>query len=149
MRGWLAREVEGELVGTREGVPGRPVRFVYWVWRDPWMAAGHDTYISRLLGEAGWRNVVPRDRGRYPKVDPVEVAALAVEAMLFPSEPFEFELPRDLDPFSAAPVLDGSRWRLGGGTVALVVDGQLLSWYPSLTAEGLRCARHLREGLSG
>lgn len=145
----LAREVEAELARARAAAPGRPVRHLYWVWRDPWIAAGHDTYISELLEAAGFRNAVPPGRGRYPKVDPAEVADLAVEAMLFPSEPFEFELPRDLDPFPGGAVLETGVWRLAGGAIALRVDGQLLSWYPSLTAEGLRSARRLREGLPG
>jgi ABC-type Fe3+-hydroxamate transport system substrate-binding protein len=144
----LAAEVEAELARALGTEALRAARFVYWVWRDPWMAAGHDTYISQLLETVGFRNAVPADRGRYPKVDPVEVASFRVEVMLFPSEPYDFELPRDLEPFRGAPTLEAGRWRLAGGITAVGADGQLFSWYPSLTAEGLRYARALR-GRSG
>jgi ABC-type hemin transport system substrate-binding protein len=142
----LAREVEAELVPPR--TEHRP-RFVYWIWRDPWMAAGHGTYISELLVAAGWRNALPPDRTRYPKVDPDEIDDLAPEVMLFSSEPYEFELPRDLDAFPGFTDKNRGIWRLPGGPAALAVDGRLFSWYPSLTAAGLRTARELVQPAGG
>jgi len=145
----LTAGVEAELARAFGAEARRAPRFVYWVWRDPWMAAGRDTYISQLLETVGFGNVAPEDRGRYPKVGPAEISALKAEVLLFPSEPYEFELPRDLEPFRGPVALAGGRWRLAGGITAVGVDGQLFSWYPSLTAEGLRTARRLREGLAG
>ena len=139
----LARGVEVELERAVAKAPPAPV-FVYWIWRDPWMAAGHGTYISELLEASGWRNGLPPDRTRYPKVEPAEVNALGVQVMLFSSEPFDFALPRDLDAWPGSPVEDDGLWRLDDGLVAVPVDGRLLSWFPSLTAAGLRHARELR-----
>jgi iron complex transport system substrate-binding protein len=140
-----AREVEEELKRkARPPIPASP-RFVYWIWRDPWMAAGHDTYVSRLLTAAGWTNALPSRCRRYPRIDPAEAASRAGTTLLFASEPFPFRIPRDLDAFPGGAIEDGpGRWRLQGGTVALAVDGQVLSWYPSLTVEGLRLAAALR-----
>jgi ABC-type Fe3+-hydroxamate transport system substrate-binding protein len=135
-----AREVEDELGRA----PEDGARFVYWIWRDPWMAAGHGTYISELLTAAGWRNALSPERTRYPRVDPAEIEALIPDAMLFSSEPFDFELPRDLDAFAGPADAAGNVWRLANGTAAIEVDGRLLSWYPSLTAAGLNYARGLR-----
>jgi iron complex transport system substrate-binding protein len=143
----LAREVEAELRHAAESPPAAAPSFVYWIWRDPWMAAGHGTYISALLEGAGWRNALPADRSRYPKVEPSEVDALGVQVMLFSSEPYAFSLPRDLDAFAGPAVDEGGLWRLPGGVLAVPVDGQLLSWYPSLTAAGLRLAGELRRRL--
>lgn len=142
-----AAEVESELERCRQEPSGAAPRFVYWIWRDPWMAAGPDTYISRLLETAGWRNAVPGGADRYPRLEPSSVHDLGVGVLLFSSEPYGFQLPRDLDAFPPpAHPLEG-RWKLGSGAVAVEVDGQLFSWYPSLTAAGLRTARELRLGL--
>ena len=135
-RGEIGRLVSAEL----SNCPA----FVYWIWRNPWMAAGHGTYISELLELAGWRNALPSECTRYPKVAPEEALACTPDALLFSSEPFEFELPQDFEDF-ARPVteIDGL-WRLGDGPLAVPVEGEPLSWYPSLTVEGLRYAESLR-----
>ncbi len=139
----LAAECERTLddaaaASSRSGV--RP-RFLYWVWRDPWMAAGHGTYISALLVAAGWCNALPAEKTRYPKVDPAEAAELAADALLLPSEPYAFRVPEDADALWTAAGAAGSR------PPALAVDGERLSWYPSLTAAGLRHAAALRRAL--
>ncbi len=140
----LSREVELELERCADAAPSAPPAFVYWIWKDPWMAAGRDTYISELLCAAGWRNAIPGERARYPKLEPADALALEPDALLFSSEPYDFELPRDLDVFGGAPAERAGDWFIGGSTAALAVDGQRLSWYPSLTAAGLRLARELR-----
>jgi len=139
----LAREVELELARCGTLSKGGGPSFVYWVWRAPWMAAGRDTYISELLTTAGWHNAVPEEGTRYPKLEPPQALALEPDVLLFSSEPYDFDLPRDLDVFCDAPKRRNGGWSLDGSTVALAVDGQRLSWYPSLTAAGLRLAREL------
>jgi ABC-type Fe3+-hydroxamate transport system substrate-binding protein len=140
----LAREVELELTRCRAVAQETRPSFVYWIWSGPWMAAGRDTYISELLQTAGWSNAIPGEMTRYPKLEPAEALALEPDALLFSSEPYDFDLPRDLDAFSEAPSEQDGRWIIDGSTVATAVDGQRLSWYPSLTAAGLRLARDLR-----
>jgi ABC-type Fe3+-hydroxamate transport system substrate-binding protein len=135
-----AREVEAELARVSSLARGDAPGFVYWIWREPWMAAGHDTYISELLGAAGWRNVLPAEHRRYPQIDPVQASELGARALLFSTEPYPFELPRDLAAFPGHARLENGVWRLAAGLTALAVDGALFSWYPSLTAEGLRRA---------
>lgn len=139
----LANAVEERLARRPDDRP-RPT-FVYWIWKDPWMAAGHGTYICEVLEAVGWRNALSPDATRYPKVTPDDALALAPDALLFASEPFAFRLPRDLEPFGAGWREDvSSAWRRGGTPVALAVDGERLSWYPSLTLEGLGYAAELR-----
>jgi ABC-type Fe3+-hydroxamate transport system substrate-binding protein len=132
------------LLGETPQSGAHALSFVYWIWRDPWMAAGRDTYISELLVAAGWRNALSAELRRYPKLDPKQALALRPDAMLFSSEPFDFALPRDLDVFPRGTRASDGTWRLPNGARALSVDGQLLSWYPSLTAGGLRYAAALR-----
>lgn len=142
-----ARPVEELLRNVREA--GAGPTFIYWVWRDPWMAAGRDTYISRVLEVGGWRNAVPEEAGRYPKLTPQEALSLGPEAMLFASEPYAFALPGDADAFGQDTVPDGEGWRLDDGVLALAVDGQIFGWYPSHTVAALRRAGDLRKLVMG
>jgi iron complex transport system substrate-binding protein len=147
--GARATECTDVIDRLRASRPTQQPSFIYWIWRNPWMAAGHATYISRLLELAGWRNALPRECERYPKATPGEALACRPTALLFSSEPFEFELPQDLADFAVEVSEIGGAWRLAGGPAALPVDGEVLSWYPSLTVEGLRYAERLRETLAG
>lgn len=81
-----AAEVEQALAAlAEEAAAVRPWRYLYLIWRGPWMAAGQGTYISDLLGRARGVNVV--EAAEYPVVDP---AALAPDVVLLPDEPFPF-----------------------------------------------------------
>ncbi|MCZ7650299.1 MAG: helical backbone metal receptor [Thermoanaerobaculia bacterium] len=140
----LAAEVEDALAITRPE-PGAPApRFVCWIWKDPWMAAGPETYLSELLCHAGLENAVPTARARYPRISPAEALALGADLHLFASEPYDFRLPRDLADFARPAEPEADAWRLDRGPLALRADGELLAWYPARTAEGLRYAVALR-----
>jgi len=141
----LALEVESELRRAAETREERPPRFLCWVWRDPWMAAGPDTYVSALLESAGWSNALSGGPSRYPRLAPTEALRFEPDALLFLSEPFEFRLPRDLEPFGESFEADGDRFRFASGPTALRADGELLAWYPAQTADGLRYAVELRD----
>jgi len=139
----LAAAVESALESPVDGA-ARPT-FVCWIWRDPWMAVGHRTYISELLETVGWRNALPSHATRYPKLEPGAALALGPDVLLFASEPYEFELPRDLDAFGGGFHMEDEQvWRRADAPAALSVDGERLSWYPSLTLEGLEYAAELR-----
>lgn len=96
------------------------------------MAAGHGTYASALLETAGFRNALPRQQARYPELTEADLLKPGIDVHLFATEPYRFELPRDLGPLAGADV------------PAILVDGRRLFWYPSLTESGLRYARQLR-----
>jgi iron complex transport system substrate-binding protein len=97
----LADEVTSALAASARDLDGRAPRFVAWIWRDPWMAAGPETYLSALLTAAGWQNAVPVGADRYPRLAPSAALALGADAHLFLSEPYAFSLPADLAPFLA------------------------------------------------
>ncbi len=121
----LARECEDELAKSRAAAPPDGPEFLYYVWKDPWIVAGHGTYISALLESVGWRNALPPEMTRFPRLAPTDIAVRPCLVHLLSSEPYSFKL----EDAPAKP--------------ARVVDGELLSWYPSLTVNGLRYARGL------
>lgn len=99
--------------------PGSPVRrALIPIWRRPWMALGSDTYGASVLEHAGIAVVTGGAPGRYPSVEPGELAADPPDLVLVPSEPYPFRA-RHLEELAAA--LPASEIRR--------VDGQDLFWW--------------------
>lgn len=85
------------------------------IWRRPWMTLGERCYGASLLRSLGLDVLVVDDGARYPTVALDDVAALAPEVVLAPSEPYPFG-PRHVAELSTvAPVV--------------LVDGQDLFWW--------------------
>ena len=103
-------------------------KFLYYIWQEPYMIAGIDTYISRSLELLGWVNAYDGS-DRYPVVSANEVARLSPDIVLLSSEPYPFRV-RDAKKFVEATGWEAER--------ILKIDGQLLSWYGTLTLEMLK-----------
>jgi ABC-type Fe3+-hydroxamate transport system substrate-binding protein len=127
----LAHRIGAARAEARKAAEGRAApRLLVLVWRDPWMAAGPDTYLSSLLEEAGGRNVVADPEPRYPERNDEELRAAAPDLVLLPSEPYPFgdEHSREIEAL---------------GLRVARADGELLTWYGPRTPDGLRHAAHL------
>jgi ABC-type Fe3+-hydroxamate transport system substrate-binding protein len=130
----LRAELRRELAATR---PGPDVPVLYLIWREPWMTVARDTYIARLLAQAGWRTLPAIDGGahgaaRYPRLQGDEPWLGEVRELLLSSEPYAFTTAHMAE---AQALCAHARVRL--------VDGELLSWYGPRTAAGLRYLRQL------
>ncbi len=114
--------------------------YLYLIWKNPYMVAGTDTYIHNLFNTIGLRHALPNSESRYPTVTATELRSLNPKLVLLASEPYPFRL-RD-----AAKL----RQELGETDSRLYkVDGQLLSWWGSMTAEALTQLAHWRaQGLA-
>ncbi len=121
-----AREVEIGLDKlTHLAVESR--RYLYLIWRDPYMLAGPDTYISRLLAHGGWTNAYTGPE-RYPSLSLEAMRECRPTHIFLSSEPYPFrqrDALRLREQWKEAPPL-------------FKVDGRLLSWYGSSTIEALR-----------
>jgi ABC-type hemin transport system substrate-binding protein len=109
--------------------PGEGV--LYLIWREPWMTVARDTYISRLLAEAGWRTWPDtlggeHGAGRYPALRGDEPWLARIDRVLLSSEPYRFG-PAHLA--EAQALCPQARVQL--------VDGELLGWWGSRGAAGL------------
>jgi ABC-type Fe3+-hydroxamate transport system substrate-binding protein len=105
------------------------------VWRRPWMSLAADTYGSSLLDLLGVGNVFAGAVERYPEVTLDEVAALAPNLVVLPSEPY---------PFAERHVVEVERTVPGVPTV--LVDGRDLFWWGFRTPAA---ADRLRDALPG
>ena len=132
----LARAVEDAAESARAAAAGRPRRDVLvLIWREPWMAAGRDTFLSDLLETAGARNVLEDGGARYPRLTLDEIAALDMDVerglVLLPSEPYPFA-ERHVDELTRRTRIARSRF--------LRCDGELLTWHGARTAAGVSAA---------
>jgi len=107
----------------------RPREAAYFIWRDPWMIAGGDTFINTMLEAAGLHNIFS-DMRRYPEItlsqlpEAFSTVAPANQFVLLSSEPYPFK-ERHIDEIRA--VLPEAR--------ILLVDGEMFSWYGSRLLE--------------
>lgn len=114
------RRVREQLAAKR-----RRFRFAAAIWKNPWMWAGGDTYISDLVSRAGGTNVLG-DRSRYPSVTPADVQTLRPDVILLPDEPWRFREE------------DAAALRETGVTVIGPFPGHYLTWHGVRTIEGLQ-----------
>lgn len=115
----------GELVRTiASGFTGLPaaskrLRVAYYIWKDPWMCAGGDTFISDVITSMGWLNVCEH-LPRYPEVNLQELKALQPDLVLLSSEPYPFKDKHIAEITAAVPNAE-----------VKLVDGEMFSWYGS------------------
>lgn len=91
---------------------------LYLIWKNPYMAAGSDTFIHDMMHIAGFQNVI--SKSRYPVLEIETIVQLNPEVILLSSEPFPFKQ-KDID--ELASILPASK--------IILVDGELFSWYGS------------------
>jgi ABC-type Fe3+-hydroxamate transport system substrate-binding protein len=91
---------------------------VYLIWREPWMAAGTDTYIHSMLEAAGFANVLSDTR--YPTLSAKKLRELQPEYVLLSSEPYPFT---EVHISEIQALLPQAK--------IILVDGEMFSWYGS------------------
>ncbi len=129
-----ALELE-QLLHDDGGITRIQRSFLYLIWRNPYMAVGTDTYISRLLEAMGWQNSY-QGAERYPSLSLEQIEELAPEVILMSSEPFPFKKRHARELRANCPKLDQGSKRIYG------IDGRLMSWYGSKTKEAVLALRH-------
>lgn len=107
--------------GSRQ-YPERKV--LYLIWKDPWMTVSRDTYISRTLALFGMHTLPAAATERYPALPTLD--RQDVDLVLLSSEPYRFA---DRHRAEVATLT---------GRPALLVDGEMTSWYGPRAIAGLR-----------
>ena len=131
----IARDIELRLARVTAAARSRePVRFAYLIWRNPWMAANADTFVSAMLADAGGINVFAQTPERYPTITPEALGAANPDVVLLSTEPFPFK-GSHADELAALTGLSRERFR--------IVDGELLSWHGSRTPAGIDYAEQV------
>lgn len=104
----------------------------YLIWKDPYMAAGGDTFINDMLCHCGFSNIFAK-LTRYPEIKIAELSNANCQLLLLSSEPYPFSQ-NHIDELAAQVP----------GTQIMLVDGELFSWYGSRLLRSPAYFRELR-----
>lgn len=98
----------------------------YFVWNEPWVAAGKDTFIDSMLKLIKVDNVFSNLKERYPMITGANIHLGNPDIIMLPSEPFKFEDEHAIE--ISAHTHDAATF---------FVDGQMFSWYGSRLVKSL------------
>lgn len=115
------------------------ITYIYFIWRNPWMVAGNQTYISAMLNLVGFQNKVITTEdlvSRYPIIQESDSSLKNSQILFFSSEPYPFKK-RHVEEFLKISNLKHAQY--------LMVDGQNLSWYGTKTLKGLNYLLSLKK----
>ena len=99
-------------------IPALPgLRTLYLIWKNPYMAAGNDTFIHHMLQVVGLQNALEMER--YPEVSDDAIEAMQPDVVFLSSEPYPFTTNDTL--------LLQEKW----SCPVILVDGEIFSWYGS------------------
>jgi len=121
----LLEQINSEMLQFKEFIQEYSKRKVaYFIWRDPWMVAGGNTFINELLQLNNFENIF-EDTKRYPEVN----LNMLDEAdfILLSSEPFPFQQKHkeELSAYVSSKKIK-------------FVDGEFFSWYGSRLEKAFR-----------
>jgi ABC-type Fe3+-hydroxamate transport system substrate-binding protein len=115
---WIDK-IEFAYRDFQQFIKDKPIKKVaYFIWANPYMVAGNDTFINEMLKLNNFQNIY-QDKGRYPEI---EIKKMRLEGDLdcvfLSSEPF---------PFTDEHAFEIGRFTHHAKTV--FVDGEMFSWY--------------------
>ncbi len=95
-------------------------RVAYFIWRNPWMVAGKNTFVDYMLNLNGFVNVFGNE-DRYPEISEEKLNEIEnLDMILLSSEPFPFSEKHIEEIKTIVP-----------NTRVVLVDGEYFSWYGS------------------
>lgn len=107
---------------------------IYLIWKNPYIAAGKNTFIDEMLKICGFENLISENR--YPELPEELIKKLNPEFILLSSEPY---------PFSQKHITELKR--ISPDSEIVLVDGELFSWYGSRLLNATDYFISLRENL--
>ncbi len=120
---WMLEQIRQKLEGVKNKAAGKKI--AYFIWQEPYMLAGGQTFINSLLAHCGFTNVVAHLE-RYPEMKLETLLALGVETLFLSSEPFPFS-----DKHVLALNAALQQQQLNQPVGVKLVDGEAFSWYGS------------------
>ncbi|MEO1053441.1 MAG: helical backbone metal receptor [Bacteroidota bacterium] len=115
---------------------GQKKKALYFIWREPYMAVGCDTFIDEMLSYAGFENLAAH-MPRYPEIAREELFSWSPDVVLLSSEPYPFKEKH----------LEGFQQYFPDAQIKLV-DGEVFSWYGSRLLSAPKYFNDLAQSLS-
>jgi ABC-type Fe3+-hydroxamate transport system substrate-binding protein len=108
-----------ELKSSALMPPDYKLKTAYFIWKDPYMLAGGNTFIDHMLQLCCFENAFANTL-RYPSITEDDLRAAAPSLILLSSEPYPFK-EKHIEEFRA----------ICPSAKVMVVDGEMFSWYGS------------------
>jgi iron complex transport system substrate-binding protein len=138
---WIGK-IEFGLSEFNRFMEDKPVRkAAYLIWKDPYMAAGEDTFINEMLRLNKFSNIYagnPKTPGRYPEI--------IIQKMRIQGDPDLVFLSSEPYPFSDEHAFEIGRFTHHAKTV--FVDGEMFSWYGSRLVKAFDYFKKLQERIA-
>ncbi|MCX2745005.1 helical backbone metal receptor [Mangrovivirga sp. M17] len=126
-----AGDIINEIKRKSSELKSFPVKTcLYFIWKNPWMMAGSDTFINEMLNAAGYQNL--SSFPRYPELTD-EMKSLKPDEILLSSEPYPF---KEKDFPEIKNIYPDSEIK--------IVDGEYFSWYGSRLTKAFDYFKKLR-----
>lgn len=93
-------------------------KVLYFIWENPYLVAGKNTFIDTVLAQCGFVNAV--NDSRYPNITTEDIKQINPDIILLSSEPFPFKVKHITQLRAMCP-----------HAIIELVDGELFSWYGS------------------
>ncbi len=129
--------IQKELQSFNAFIKNRSIlKAVYFIWKDPWMAAASNTFINYLMNLNKLDNVFEKE-SRYPEVELCNSTLNRdVNIVLLSSEPYPFKEKHKKDIQEFYPNAD-----------IVLADGEMFSWYGSRLIKAFKYFQNLRLNL--
>jgi len=115
----LFQRIEKERDDFRLSFTKPKLKVAYFIWNNPYMVVGSDTFINEMLSEARFINIF-QDEPRYPEIELNHPKLLEADTIFLSNEPYPFKEEHIKEFESLFPKKQ-----------ILIVDGELFSWYGS------------------
>lgn len=117
----LVDKINFKLIDFNQFIKNKPIRKVaYFIWANPWMVAGKETYINEMLQLNKFENIYDSMSG-YPKIEISKIRLEGDPEIIFlASEPFHFK--------------DEHALEIGTFTnrsITVFADGEMFCWFGS------------------
>jgi len=111
------------------------LKVAYFIWKDPYMAAGGNTFINEMLKLNKFTNIYENRDGRYPEVIVQKMKIQGdPDAVFLSSEPYPF---KDEDAFELGRHTHHAK--------TIFVDGEMFSWYGSRIVKAFAYFKKLQD----
>ncbi|WP_298550834.1 helical backbone metal receptor [uncultured Algibacter sp.] len=133
----LINDIETELNSFNTFIENKPtLKVAYFIWRNPWMVAGNNTFINYLLLLNKLQNVY-ENKERYPEIELANSEeSKNIDLVMLSSEPFPFKETHK----------KGLQEFYPNATIILA-DGEMFSWYGSRLTKAFVYFKTLRLNL--
>jgi len=118
----IIENIRESFVELKSNIKPTNERVAYFIWRNPTMLAGTNTFIHFLLEFIGFKNICSEltNGSRYPTLKMDEINVLQPDRIMLSSEPFPFN-DKHIEELSV----------IWPHAKVELVDGEMFSWYGS------------------